>query len=538
MPQPPTVAQSTAASTELAQTVSKDAPERLGRYRIVAQLGAGGFGVVYKAWDETLKRDVAIKLPHRSCIATPQDVEVYLEEARILASLDHPGIVPVYDVGQTADGPCYVVSKFIQGCDLRERLHQGKLPLPAAVEVIARVAEALHHAHERGLVHRDVKPANILLDAEGKAYVADFGLALQEKDFGQGPVYTGTVQYMSPEQARGEGHLVDPRSDIHALGVVFFEMLTGQRPFRGHQREELMQQIRTREPPPPRQFDRTVPKELDRICLKALAKRASDRYSTALDLADDLRHWQAAILARSATGAWFPEPGPTGTTGQFSPVDTTGSPSSPAVPSSQAAPAAPISGSRSATGVSAAIPRIVPKGLRSFEAIDADFFLELVPGPRDRDGLPDSVRFWKNRLEETDADKTFRVGLLYGPSGCGKSSLMKAGLLPRLAGHVVAVYVEATPCDTETRLLRGLRKSCPDAPASRDLSAMLTHLRRGRGLPAGKKVVLVLDQFEQWLHAHREEENAGLAQALRQCDAEHLQAVVMVRDDFWMATTR
>src|SRR5262249_37242363 len=264
-----------------------------------------------------------------------------------------------------------------------------------------------------------------------------------------------------------------------------------------------------------------VPRELDRICLRALAKRASDRYSTALDLADDLRHWQASSQGIPASQVAMPE-------------SSTG----PTLPTMSAAGSvtAPISGAHSPTGVSASIPRIVPKGLRSFEAIDADFFLELVPGPRDRDGLPDSVRFWKNRLEETDADKTFRVSLLYGPSGCGKSSLMKAGLLPRLAEHVVAIYVEATPNETEARLLKAIRKRCPDAPTAQDLLGTLTALRRGH-VPA-KKVLLVLDQFEQWLHAHREEENARLAQALRQCDGEHLQAIILVRDDFWMATTR
>ncbi len=160
----------------------------------------------------------------------------------------------------------------------------------------------------------------------------------------------------------------------------------------------------------------------------------------------------------------------------------------------------------------------MPKGLRSFDAHDADFFLELLPGPRDRDGLPDSLRFWKTRIEETDADNTFTVGLIYGPSGCGKSSLVKAGLLPRLSANVIAVYVEATALETETRLLGGLRKRCPALAENLSLHGTVAALRRGHGIPAGKKVLIVLDQFEQWLHARKEETNSELVQALRQCD--------------------
>ena len=182
--------------------------------------------------------------------------------------------------------------------------------------------------------------------------------------------------------------------------------------------------------------------------------------------------------------------------------------------------------------------KIVPKGLRSFDEHDADFFLELLPGPRDRDGLPDSIRFWKRKIEQIDPDLTFKVGLIYGPSGCGKSSLVKAGLLPRLGKHVLPVYIEATPEETEARLLKGLRKACPELSRGSGLVDSLANLRRGRVLPPERKVLLVLDQFEQWLHAKRGEENTELVAALRQCDGEHVQAVVMVRDDFWMAATR
>jgi formylglycine-generating enzyme required for sulfatase activity len=180
----------------------------------------------------------------------------------------------------------------------------------------------------------------------------------------------------------------------------------------------------------------------------------------------------------------------------------------------------------------------VPKGLRSFDAADRDFFLELLPGPLDREGLPESLRFWKTRAEETDADRTFAVGLLYGPSGCGKSSLVKAGLLPRLADHVAAVYVEAAGEGTEARLLRGLRRRVPGLPADRELVDSVAALRRGEGLEAGKKVLIVLDQFEQWLHARRGEENSELVRALRQCDGGRVQCLLLVRDDFWMAATR
>ena len=177
---------------------------------------------------------------------------------------------------------------------------------------------------------------------------------------------------------------------------------------------------------------------------------------------------------------------------------------------------------------------IVPKGLRSFDANDSDFFLELLPGPRDKDGLPESIRFWKHRIEATD-EPTFTVGVIYGPSGCGKSSLVKAGLLPRLARRIHPVYIEATPTETEARLLNGLRKKLA-GPDCRPRSDANDHrASAGAGLEPDRKVLLVIDQFEQWLHAKRRKRNTELAQALRQCDGEHVQCVVMVRDDFWMA---
>src|SRR5476651_1671195 len=268
-------------------------PTHIGRYRVEKIFGQGGFGLVYLAHDGQLQRLVAIKVPHRKLVDRPEAAEAYLTEARTVANLDHPHIVPVFDVGSTEDYPCYIVSKYIDGTDLGTRLKRSRLTIHETVELVATVAEALHHAHKQGLVHRDIKPGNILLDASGKPFVADFGLALREQDVGKGPRYAGTPAYMSPEQARGEGHRVDGRSVIFSLGVVFYELLVGRQPFRADSQAELMEQIASFEPRPPRQYDDGIPKELDRICLKALSKRASERYSIAKDMADDLRHFQA-----------------------------------------------------------------------------------------------------------------------------------------------------------------------------------------------------------------------------------------------------
>lgn len=458
------------------------------RYRIEEPLGQGAFGTVYLAHDELLDRLVTLKIPHAQLIKKPEDAAPYIEEARTVASLDHPGIIPLLDVGNTPDFPCYLVSKYIEGQDLTKTLKQKQLNFGETVELISTVAETLHHAHQRGLVHRDVKPGNILLGDDGRTYLLDFGLALRDDSFDEGTGYAGTPAYMSPEQARCEGHRVDGRSDIYNLGIVLYEVLTGEVPFHGETVWELLDEVINCDPKPPRQHDEKIPCELERICLKAIAKKASERYSNAQEFAQDLR---AYLLATSLC---------------TTPLS--------------ASPSQPL--------------KVLPRGLRSFDARDAAFFLELLPGSRDRNGLPDSLSFWKTRIEERCPENTFSAGLIYGPSGCGKSSFVKAGLFPHLSDEVIPIYVEASAKETEASILRTLQRAIPELPKAFGLVESFALLRR----QAEKKVVVVIDQFEQWLNAHRSDQKPELVAAIRQCDGGNIQAILLVRDDFWMAASR
>ncbi len=265
---------------------------RLGRFEILVPLGSGAFGTVYKARDPELDRTVALKVPRADRVGTGEHRDRFLREARSAAQLRHPAIVPVHEVGQI-DGQPYLVSEFVAGVTLADRLTAEPPPPHEAAWLVAEVAEALHYAHERGVVHRDVKPSNILLDEQGRPHVMDFGLA--KRDAGEVTVtldgqVLGTPAYMSPEQARGEAHRVDGRSDVYSLGVILYQLLTGERPFRGNARM-LLYQVLHDEPKPPRRLNDRVPRDLETVCLKAMAKAPAHRYQTAAALAEDLHRF-------------------------------------------------------------------------------------------------------------------------------------------------------------------------------------------------------------------------------------------------------
>jgi serine/threonine protein kinase/formylglycine-generating enzyme required for sulfatase activity len=509
-------------STNSTDKSTTSVPMKVGRYAIKRLLGRGGFGEVYLGFDEQLQRDVAIKLTFGSRVS-PKATRMFMAEARMLAELDHPNIVPVFDIGTTDGGDIYIVSKLIDGTDLANRIEKDRPSRELALEIIGAIAEALHYAHSKGLIHRDIKPANILLDKTDRPYLADFGIALRETDqVGSGEI-TGTPAYMSPEQARGEGHLMSNQSDIYSLGLVLYELLAGRRPYRGKTAQDLLRMAQVGEVRPPRTFDSTITKELERVCLKALARRPSDRYAIARDFAQEVRSLVANHLAVESsrtnpssaigpgTGSVGPNASPTPSDGQK------------------------VSGIESDQQFDSI--KIIPRGLRSFEPKDSEFFLELLPGPFDRFGLPESLRFWKDRIESPQIEESFRIGLMYGPSGCGKSSLMKAGLLPRLSPKIERVYVEATPEDTPARLLSEVQKIVPEA-VKNNLVETLNLIRRRKLVPSGGKLLLVIDQFEQWLHSHDEVAGQELTDALRQCDGVSVQAILMVRDDFWLSVSR
>ena len=264
-----------------------------GDYEIERELGRGGMGVVFQARQISLNRPVALKMILAGQLADETDVKRFYTEAEAAANLDHPGIVPIFEVGQH-EGQHYFSMGFIEGRSLAQRLTEGPLPPREAADLMARVADAIDFAHQRRVIHRDLKPGNILLDPNGNPRVSDFGLAkrLQSDSglTGSGQIM-GTPSYMPPEQARGDRGEVGPAADVYALGATLYALVTGRPPFQAATAMDIVLQVLSDEPVPPRRLNASVPLDLETICLKCLQKEPARRYASAADLAADLRRF-------------------------------------------------------------------------------------------------------------------------------------------------------------------------------------------------------------------------------------------------------
>ncbi|MBN2024999.1 MAG: serine/threonine protein kinase [Pirellulales bacterium] len=264
-----------------------------GGYDLIEEIGRGGMGVVYKARQRTLDRVVALKMILAGQLSSPEHLNRFLAEAKTAARLHHPHIVPIHEVG-CVHGQHFFAMEYIEGPSLSQRVAEGSLDMNEAVRLLASVARAVAELHRHGIVHRDLKPSNILLDAAGAPFVTDFGLAKvfeADSTLTATGVIAGTPSYMSPEQAAGHSAAVGPASDVYSLGTILYELLTGRPPFREETPLETVLQVVSREPVLPRRLVPKIPRSLELICLKCLAKSPDARYASAEALADDLERF-------------------------------------------------------------------------------------------------------------------------------------------------------------------------------------------------------------------------------------------------------
>ncbi len=491
----------------------------LAGYRIESLLGWGGMSVVYLAEDLRLKRRVALKLLAARLADDGAFRERFLRESELAASIDHPNIVPIYEAG-TAEGVLFIAMRYVEGGDLKQRVQVGRMDPSDAIGILAQVAIALDAAHGRGLVHRDVKPSNVLLDSGARpdgsdhVYLADFGLTKRVSDdtgSGDGGLM-GTVDYVAPEQIAGGE--VDGMADMYSLGCVLFETLVGHPPFRRHRRESGLAVLFAHldaQPPAASEERPDLPAALDAVIARALAKEPEQRYPSCREFAraayavavDEASRVLGDVASRAAAGRSDLTEVEAELAGKV--VDLQSMRDQAGILTASATPARV-----------AAEGRCPFKGLANFEPVDADYF------------------FGRERLVAELVAHVVGVGFLgiVGPSGSGKSSVLRAGLLPALAGGVLPgseswrrllMRPGERPLD---ELRRALVSGAPD-PLAEALDA----------LPADGRLLLAVDQLEELFTACRsDDERVAFADALARAAADpqgRAVVVVALRADFY-----
>src|SRR6266536_1646350 len=264
-----------------------------GDYKLLEEIGRGGQGVVYRAHQKSLNRTVALKVIGLGHWATEAHLKRFRREAEAAARLEHPGIVPIHEVGEH-DGSCYFSMKFIEGGQLDAVARREAMPIRRAAQLIAKVARIVHYAHEHHILHRDIKPGNILLDGKGEPHLTDFGLARlveTESTVTRTMEVLGTPSYMAPEQAVGNNAAISAITDVYGIGAVLYQLLTGHPPFAGGTTYETIKLLLDAEPRQPRLWNARIDRDVSTICLKCLEKDPKRRYSSALALAEDLERW-------------------------------------------------------------------------------------------------------------------------------------------------------------------------------------------------------------------------------------------------------
>ena len=404
------------------------------------------------------------------------EVQLQLLQHRFqtLERLPHPQILPVLDCCRQSDGTLKVVTPAVQGIPLSEQLILRRPSVRDAAQMLHSLATILNHLHTHGLVLLALSPASVIIEPDSAKLLLNCTTALPQTD------------YLSPEQARAEDHRIDYRSDLFTLGIIFYEMLTGTRPFQGHTPADVRLQIASASVVPPQDLQPAIPSVLSQLCCNMLHSRVSDRCLSAADVAGLLQTWLHSSPQSGSAVEFIP----------------------------------------------------APTGLAPFDDTATANYPLLLSGPRNQDGLPLQISRWKSLIENLAADQTFSVAVFSGAPGTGKTSFLQAGLLPRLDPDILIMRIDAAHAQLESRLTALLQLHTPYHEFTRDTGEELPTLLRNIRLAPGRKVLIVIDHFEHWLLSRKNVADTTLTLALKQCDGQKLQTLLVIDDRAMQAAAR